>query len=369
MLKQIGAIFLILGTCVAAAMMGLPVVTASEHYLIISLEVLLAWAVMTVGAWCILEVNLKMPAGSNLISMSEATLGRTAKSLTWAVYILLLFCLISAYLAASSDVLQSILHSKQIELSRTSTTVLATLILGTVVYRGIRAVDLMNRALLSSKLIICSIIIAAVAPHFDATLFSAGEMKPSTSSLLVIICAFGYAIIIPSIREYLDSDKRQLRRVVLIGSLLPMVLYLVWIAVIQGSVPRTGDTGLMAMNGSEKVNSLLMMHLVSLTHRPILKFLAVAFISISSVTGFLGVSLCTVDFLADGLKIPKVGMNRLTLVAMTFVPPMSIVIFKPAIFTGALAYAGACCIYILIALPIAMYFASGRMQSQIGQFR
>ena len=361
MLKQLGAIFLILGTCVAAAMLGLPVVTANEHYLIITLEILIAWVTMTFGAWCILQVNLAMKPGSNLISMSEATLGNTVKWVTWGVYSVLLFCLISAYLAASSDVLQALLHANNIQVTRNVTTIMATGVLGFIVYRGIRTVDLINRSLLSTKLIICGIIIAAVSPHFDKALFSAGEMQSSASSFLVIICAFGYAIIIPSIREYLNSDRRQLKRVLIIGSFIPMSLYLLWIAVIHGAVARTGTTGLIAMNGSENVNSMLMMHLANITHKPVLQFLAVAFISISSITGFLGVSLCTVDFLADGLKMPKVGINRLTLVAMTFLPPMLVVIFKPAIFTSALAYAGLCCIYILIILPIAMYLRRFRV--------
>lgn len=353
--KQFGAIYLILGTCIAAGMLGLPVVTAQYHFGLTSIMILSAWLLMTTGAWCLLQVNFDMPPGANLISMSQITLGQTVKWITWFVYLMLLYSLICAYTAAASDLLASLLTHLSIHSPRFLATLLAVFILGSIVTHGIQLVDLINRFLMSTKLIICLLLIAAVTPFAHTSHLMEGAVAWNNGAWLVIICAFGYAIILPSIRDYIGNNKKQLTRIVIIGSMVPMVLYFIWVAVIQGALPRFGTDGLIAMNNSANTNSLLMHQIANLTHHPILTSLSIVFISICSITGFLGVSLCLTDFLADGLKRKKQGKNRILLAIITFTPPTGIVIFDPAIFTRALAYAGGCCLYILVALPIAMF--------------
>ncbi len=356
MLKQFGALYIILGTCIAAGLLGLPIITANNHYVISVAMLVSAWSLMTLGAWCLTKVTLWSPRNSNFISMSEATLGKPGKYLTWIVYVFLLYSLICAYLAASGDVIESLLNAIHIPITRTWATLLSTVGIGTIIYRGIRSVDLCNRVLMSIKLLICIALIALVAPHAHVQpLATEGDFAWRGSAWLVIICAFGYATIIPSIRDYLDNNAKQLQRIVLIGSTIPLILYLIWIALIQGALSRYGAHGLIAMNNSNNTNSLLMQQLVSISHCPLLESMSIVFISICSITGFLGVSLCMTDFLADGLKQKKEGLKKFGIVCLTLVPSTIIVIVKPSLFIQALAYAGICCVYILIILPVLMY--------------
>lgn len=360
MLKQLGALYIILGTCIAAGLLGLPIITANNHYIISVLMVLSAWCLMTSGAWCLMKVTLWSPENSNLISMSELTLGKFAKYLTWFAYLFLFYSLICAYLAATGDVVQALLNAIHIPITRTWATLLSTLSIGVIIYHGIRSVDLCNRVLMSVKLIICITLIALVAPHVHLQpLMTEGDLAWHGSPWLVIICAFGYATIIPTIRDYLGGNEKQLRRIVLIGSIIPLILYLVWIGVIQGAISRYGAHGLLAMSNSEKTNSMLMEQLTAAVHQPLLASMSVIFISICSITGLLGVSLCMTDFLADGLKQKKEGFRKLAMVILALLPSTVITIIKPSLFMQALAYAGICCIYILILLPVAMY-ARGR---------
>jgi len=355
--KQFGAIYLILGTCVAAGLLGLPVVTAQHNFAVTTVMIISAWILMTLGAWCLLQVTLQMPANANLITMSQKTLGNKIKLLTWFVYLLLLYSLICAYLAASGDLLQNLLSNMHLNIPHFLATIIATLILGGIVTHGIRSVDMVNRVLMSTKIIICILLIGYVTPfaHMKNLSLSIGNANWSNSAWLVIICAFGYAIILPSIRDYLGNNKKQLTWVVMIGSLIPMILYFIWIAVIQGALPRPA---LIEMNNSAHTNSLLMTSIAAITNHTVIKSLSVIFISICSVTGFLGVSLCLMDFLADGIKVAKKGKNKIMLAALAFGPPVIVVIFDPAIFIYALAYAGFCCLYVLIALPVAMFIAT-----------
>lgn len=355
MLKQLGAIYLILGTCVAAGLLGLPIVTADLNFLSSSLIVITAWLTMSIGAWCLLKVNLWFDTDTNLITMSERTLGALFKWLTWIIYLILLYSLICAYLAGSGDMLQALLHSSHINIARWLCTTLAAIILGSIVYLGTHSVDLVNRLIMSIKLSIFLIVLGSVIPYSHIAPLMQGQQQWEASSFLVIMCAFGYAIIIPTLRTYLNSNEKQLTQVLIIGGTIPVIFYLAWIAIIQGAIPRFGPHSLTAMEHSANTNSMLMQQISQLTHHTIIKSLSIIFISICSITGFLGVSISLFDFLADGLHWSKSGVKKIYLALLTFLPPLIIVIAKPSLFVLALSYAGACCIYILVLLPVIMY--------------
>jgi tyrosine-specific transport protein len=364
--RDIGCILLILGTTVGAAMLALPVVTAAESYWVTLLVVVGCWAAMTAGAWALMRVNCALPMGSNLLSMAKATTGPIGYWVTWVSYLMLLYALICAYLAGSSDVVQALLAGVHIELARWVATVLTAAILAAIVYRGIASVDWANRALMAIKLIALFILIVVISPNSHWSMLTVTEKSsPPVSTVMVVLTSFGFAIILPSIRVYLGDNQQRLRRVLWIGSLLPLFLYLVWIFLIQGAVLRSGPTGLIAMNNSAHTNSLLMQDLVYLTHSSWLHAVSRIFVSICALTAFLGVSMCLFDFLSDGLQKTRLGAGRLRLAALTYLPPLLIVLFDPRLFTQALAYAGVLCVVVLIIMPAAMYFFARRKQWSI----
>ena len=72
------------------------------------------------------------------------------------------------------------------------------------------------------------------------------------------------------------------------------------------------------------------------------------------LTAFLGVSLCLISFLADGLKIEQKGKHGLLLFLLTFLPPLLVVIYYPGAYIHALSYAGIFCVILLLLLPTLM---------------
>lgn len=355
MLKQFGSAYLILGTCIAAGMLGLPIVTAEYHFAFTTFMLISSWLLMTIGAWCLLRVVITMPRGANFISMSETILGRPGKMITWLVYLMLLYSLICAYLSGSGDLLQNLLHQINIFIPRWLSTLFATLIFGSIVFGGIHYVDITNRFLMSAKFIICFLLIGSVIPFTHFKNLVSGDWNWSSDAWLVVITSFGYASILPSIRDYLENDKKKLMRVFYISSFIPLVLYFVWIAVIQGALPRYGAHGLIAMNNSANTNSMLMNEISALTHHVIVTTISVTFISICAITGFLSVSTSLFDTLTDGLKYQNHGKDRVIIALLALAPPVLIVTLYPSIFIHALAYAGLCCLYMLMFLPILLY--------------
>lgn len=357
--KAIGSILMILGTSVGAAMLALPIVTSHEHLFMSITMLFFSWLIMTVGALCLLEVNLWLPSGTNLISMAGMTLGRFGKHITWFVYLLLLYSLICAYLSGMSDVVQGILSSIGILIPHWVAIILCLAVFGIIVTRGIATVDLVNRAFMSLKLIAYLVLIFFLSKYIHITQLVQGDYQMHGSVMMVMLTSFGYAIIIPSLRSYLNDDTRLLRRVVLIGSVLPLIMYILWVLVIQGVVPRLGDHGLMAILSSSEPNSKLMQSISALLHVQWLSTIVNLFVSICAVTSFLGVSICLTDCIADGLKVTKQGKSGLLVYTMSFLPPLIIVLVSPGIFIRALDYGGILCLILLIILPLAM-FSVGR---------
>lgn len=356
--KVIGGILLIVGTSIGAGMLALPIASAQSGFIDTSLFLVFVWAAMLLGALFILEVNLCLPRGANLISMAEHTIGPTGKAVTWISYLFLLYTLLSAYVSGGSDVFQSLLQLVQLAPSNTLTTLIFVLIFAGVVYAGIHTVDLINQGLMYAKLSVFIILLVLIFPHISINKLEGGDIRYMSSALMVLITSFGFAIIVPSLRDYFNDDARTLRKVILIGSLFPLVCYIAWSAAIMGIVPKAGEHGLSELLQSEHATSGLSLALENATHRHFITNFFRFFSSVSMLTAFLGVSLCLFDFLSDGLKLEKRGYQGYLLAALVFLPPTLIVLFKPGVYIHALSYAGFFCVILLLLLPALMAWRS-----------
>jgi tyrosine-specific transport protein len=362
--RFIGGILLIVGTSIGAGMLALPVANAAAGFWASSLMLLLCWLFMTLGAFFILEVNLYLPRGKHMVSMAHATLGLPGLVVAWLSYLFLLYTLLSAYISGGSDVLDGLLGHINIHAEAWKLAILFTLCFGFVVYRGIRQVDLVNRGLMFAKLAIYAVLILLIAPYVDVSFLHQGETRKITSSLMILMTSFGFAIIVPNLRDYFDDDVKALRRVIMIGSLIPLICYLVWDAVIIGTLPAQGDHGLIALMQSDHTTSSLAALLMNVVENPVITLLFNCFTSICMLTAFLGVSLCLLSFLSDGLNLTQQGKQGGLLFVLTFLPPLIIVLCYPGAYIYALNYAGYFCVILLLLLPPLMsYFGRNRFTS------
>src|SRR5687767_12890429 len=97
--KLIGGILLIVGTAIGGGMLALPIAASQMGFVYSSLMLLVCWVIMTFSAFLVLEVNLWLPANSNIISMAKVTLGKSGQAVAWVTYLLLFYSLIAAYMA------------------------------------------------------------------------------------------------------------------------------------------------------------------------------------------------------------------------------------------------------------------------------
>lgn len=352
--RFLGAIFLILGTCIGGSMLALPMTTASEGVYRTVVIMIASWLMMMVGALALLRVNLRLPENSNLISMSKATLGKAGEIATWIMTLFLLYTLLSAYISGGQDLLATLFDSFHINSPMWLNAVLFTMVLGVIVFKGIKLVDYVNRGLMSTKLLVCFILILLLIPFSSMKHLSFQHLGGVNSSAMCCITAFGYASIIPSIRSYLKSDSRKLHWAVFLGGFIPLVCYLAWIFAVQATVPTMDLNNVQAT--AHPLKNMIEMLIAQVNNRDI-HILTNVFTSICVLTSFLGVALSLSDFLADGTKVKKVGKGLGINAVLTLIPPLLIVLLFPAIFLKALNYAGVLCVLLLFIMPIVMVIA------------
>lgn len=352
--KLLGGILLIVGTAIGGGMLALPIATAEAGFTNSLILLLLCWFIMTASAFLVLEVNLWLPANTNIISMSRILLGRWGESFAWISYLLLFYSVLAAYMAGGGDFLSGLLLNLGFKIPNWLSILLFVAILSYVVYRGIHYVDYVNRGLMFSKFSIYVLLILFIIPSISISKLTDGNMLYLTSGATVMITSFTFANIIPSLRTYFKDDIPKLRKAILIGSLIPLICYLFWDLCIMGVLPREGNYGLINMLHSKHSTSEFVMQLSNTLNNSLITFMARIFTSICLATSFLASGLSLSDFLADGLRTTKRGKGGVIVYLATFLPPMTVVLFYPGAFIGALSYAGIYCAVLFILLPSLM---------------
>jgi tyrosine-specific transport protein len=349
----VGGILLIVGTSIGGGMLALPMAVAAGSYAHSSVLFVGVWMLTVLAALFILEVNLWFPEGANLISMARKILGRSAEAVTWVFYLVLLYTLLSAYTAGGADLINDALAYAGIPIHPLLNRGLFALTMAVVLYFGVYIVDRVNRVLMLVKLLAYVALVLVLLPHVKAVYLASGNFWQIKSAILVIVTAFGYGTIVPTLRSYFKSDVKLLRLSIIIGSLIPLLCYLLWDLVVEGTV---AGASLMASSGEEHAVTQLTQSLAGIVDSHWFGQLVELFTTLCISTSFLGVGLGLTDFIADGLRVKKTGWAAWLVLALTIAPPLLIVILYPAIFIPALVFAGLCCIYLLIFLPSLMTY-------------
>jgi len=360
----IGAMLLITGSCVGAGMLALPIMTGLSGFFPALGMFAIAWSFMTVSALFMIEINSWFGRQVNIVSMAGHSLGQLGRSLSWTLYLFLFYALSVAYISGSGNLASTILGGT---LPIWLCSVFFVVLFGTVVYFGTRQVDLWNRVLMVGKILAFLGLVALGMQYVQPQLLERTDGKYAVFSLPVLIIAFGYHNMIPSIANYLGNDTKRVKQAIMGGSLFALVIYLVWEILVLGIVPLEGSFGIkeslaMDREAAQAMAGVLGVSWVSGFTQ------ALAFFAI--LTSFLAQSLGLVHFLADGLKISTTGKREpLGLCALALLPPLVLELIYPQLFFKALNFAGGLCANLLFGLLPALILWIGRKKAEKSDYR
>lgn len=352
----LGGILLVAGCCIGAGMLGLPVLSAAAGFQPSLFIFFVCWIFMACTGLLLLEVNLWFGQEINIITMAERTLGAVGKGVTWFVFLFLFYSLMIAYVAASGSLVADFTaRFLGIELRPWMGSLAFCLLFSISLYRGTGSVDWFNRILMAGLVIFYLTLVAMGAKHVNSDYLAHQNWSAVTAVIPAVIVSFGFHNLVPSLTTYLKGNVKSLKLTILIGSAIPLLVYLVWEWIILGIVPpgefaQALDKGEIATQALE--NAAGSSWIIDA---------AQAFAFFAIVTSFLSVALSFVDFLSDGLGIKKTPKGKIILVSCVLIPPFIFAFLYPTIFLMALNYAGGYGAVILFGILPALMVWKGRM--------
>ncbi len=357
--KQIGSTMIVVGTEIGAGVLALPILTAKLGFLFSIILMVISWITMTYSALLVADINLTMPEGTSFGKMSRNLLGRPGEVVSWLSFLFLLYAIIVAYISAASSAFSFLLPM----LNQQWFAVIFVSVLGFCVLKGIGAVDVINRYLLSVKLVFFLLVCLTFFAYIHPVNLLASNLNQGIIllALPVIISSFTSHIIVPSLRTYLESDAKALFRVLVIGSTIPLILYVLWEVCLLGTIPLTGPHSFMeAVFAHKSVTEANIADILAVVsnkiNSPYVRFSINAFSDISVMTSFLGVAMSLYHFLIDSIGLRnKSNLYKISVAGtLTLVIPLVIVLLNPNLFVRVMGYVGVSIAVLVIIMPVLM---------------
>jgi tyrosine-specific transport protein len=356
--KTLGSISIVAGTAIGGGMLALPLATAALGMIPAIILLVVIWGLSAYTSLLMLEINLHSGVGDNVHAITGKTLGKVGQLIQGGSFLSLLFALTMVYLMGGSSLLETRLQPIGINMSNQAAVILFTVIFGGLIAIGVKWIDKVSRILFTSMVLLLVIVVAFLLP--DVNLISAlsnysTDVASGTAlqqlwlaAIPVVFTSFGFHVCIATIVRYLEGDAASLRKVLLIGSSIPLVCYILWLLVTLGSL------------GGETVHSFggslpkLVAALQSLAQSRIIIQAIDLFANLALITSFLGVTMSLFDYVAELTRAKDDAPGRAKTWLITFIPPLLCALYYPDGFLSVLGFAAIPLVVIIIYLPIAM---------------
>ncbi|CAL9777375.1 unnamed protein product [Musa acuminata subsp. burmannicoides] len=209
--------------------------------------------------------------GVSLVSMAMRTLGNFGVQAACWSYIFIHYALLVAYVAHSSEILT---NTFSIPLQRVIGAINGFLVLGIVV---------------SFTSLVSGLIWLIASGGLQWQSLRQAHFEAIPQSIPIIALSFVYQNVVPVLCTNLEGD---LSKVVVLGTAIPLVLFLIWNAGILGTIPNLDTTGAL----TDPLQQLHYENGIPIVE--VLSFFAIA-------TSYIGFVLGLSDFVSDLLKLPS----------------------------------------------------------------
>jgi tyrosine-specific transport protein len=328
--RQLGATFLIAGTCIGGGMLALPVTTGGMGFLPSVFVMLLVWVMMTLSALLYLEVCLNMKPGTHIVTMSAQLLGNWVKGANGFIFAFVSYASLTAYVYAGGQQIAT-----KLAIEPFLGHLLFLLAFGIFLHWKTSAVERLNSIIFCGMLVAYAMLLGIGHDDVNIDLLSHSNWRGLTPALPIILTSFSFqAFLIPSLTDYLRQDGRALRQVLVGGTTLTLLFYLIWQWLVLGTVPCDLLETARA-NGDPA--TYYFSHAVS---SPLVARIAEAFAFFAVTTSFLGMALGLQDFLSDTFSIKKNRKGLLVLTLLILAPTFLAAEFFEKVFTTALDATG-----------------------------
>lgn len=334
------------GNTIGAGILALPAVTLPSGIVPSTALLIAVWLYVLISGFLIAEVTLsrmRIEGRSNLgfLAIVEGTLGKFIGKVAGAAFLFFHYSLLVAYVARGGDILLGgASHLLGIDgvLPAWVGAIMFTLLFGSLLYLGRdRFVEKLNSVFV--VIVICSFVglLFLETTQIYPARFLFQDWRALPGALSVMLVAMFFHSVVPVITTQLEGDVPKIRKSIIIGSLIPLVMFLTWNAVILGSISPQLIENISSSDTIFDPLQFLYVHGAG----SLLGILIPVFSEFAIVTSFIGFFFGLRDFFQD-MNLFEINqpVPRLPVVSLVVFPPMGLSLLNPNIFFSALDYAG-----------------------------
>ncbi|CDT61601.1 Tyrosine-specific transport protein [Vibrio coralliirubri] len=343
-IKMMGSSLIIAGTALGAGMLAIPMVLAQFGLLYGTLLMVLICFGTTYAALLLLEATIKAGGGLGLNSIARKTLGKQGQLLTNGLLYALLICLLMAYILGAGDLLSKLLSNFGVEITATTSQTVFTLLAGAVVASGTGVIDKLNRALFFVMLASLFATMAFLAPSMtqeNLMQVTSHDHVDLIKTSAILFTSFGFMVVIPTLVSYNhEATDKQLRNMVIIGSLIPLVCYLCWLFAVVGNLSEE------QFRSFENVSDLMA---AFEAQSPWVGTVLSTFTGLALLTSFFGVAMALFNQNKD-----MFNQNTAVTYCISFILPLAGSLLAADKFLQVLNYAGIILVFLAVFVPLVM---------------
>ncbi|MEZ8281926.1 amino acid permease [Vibrio splendidus] len=341
---MMGSSLIIAGTALGAGMLAIPMVLAQFGLLYGTLLMVLICFGTTYAALLLLEATIKAGGGLGLNSIARKTLGKQGQLLTNGLLYALLICLLMAYILGAGDLLSKLLSNFGVELTATTSQVVFTLLAGAVVASGTGVIDKLNRALffvMLASLFVTMVFLAPSMTQENLMQVTSHDHVDLIKTSAILFTSFGFMVVIPTLVSYNhEATDKQLRNMVIVGSLIPLVCYLCWLFAVVGNLSEE------QFRSFKNVSDLMA---AFEAQSPWVGNVLSTFTGLALLTSFFGVAMSLFNQNKD-----MFNQNTTVTYCISFILPLAGSLLAADKFLQVLNYAGIILVFLAVFVPLVM---------------
>ncbi len=334
------AICTLIGTTIGAGILGIPYAVAKVGFLYgFILMVVIGLSFLFLNLF-LGEVVLRTKQQHQLTGYAGKYLGSVGKKTMTFSFLLSIYGALTAYLIGEGTTLQSIFHSG----SPVMYSLLFFLCSFVIVYKGLKATG-KAELILTSLLILVVIAIGMISlQNFTIDNFSHQDLSLILLPYGIIIFAFVGSSAIPQLQEELTGEKKKMKTAIIVGSVIPIIVYLLFTVAIMGIV---GLDQFELLHPNQRIASIAL----SIYASPLLGLFANILAVLTMLTSFLTLSLALLE-----VYNLDYGLSHTTSLVLTFLFPLAASLLNLTTFIGVLEITGTIAGGLIGILIVLMYW-------------
>ncbi|NEU84283.1 tyrosine transporter [Nostoc sp. UIC10630] len=347
----LGSTALIAGTTVGAGILALPAVTLPSGIVPSTSGLIAVWLYALVSGLLVAEVTLNTMRTEGRVSIGflgvvEKILGKLGAQMAGGAYLFMHYALLVAYITQGGEILgyaAAKIWSVQILPTWMGTTTF-TLLFGGIMYLGReKFIEKLNSAFVGIVIVSFLVLLFFAGRHIQSAQLLFQNWSALGSAISVMSVALFFQNVVPLVVTQLEGDAGKIRQSILIGSVIPLIMFLAWNAVILGSV--SPDMRYDSSDGGTVFDPLQILRAGGAGEW--LGVLVSIFSEFAIVTSFIGFVYGLLDLFGD-IFLPQSKLSsRFPLYSLVLFPPMTLGTLNPSIFFTALDYTGTFSISVL----------------------